>query len=852
MKQPLPDLYVILYNETSAKAKVISPKKNQMGFFKRRTLFFQLSFAVMLLLILATFFSERTYAQGFWTPVTTTAPDLNAGVMLLLSDGSVMAMSATAAQSGIGDLWDRLTPDIHGSYINGTWSSISPMIDTRLYFSSQVLMDGRVYVAGGEYGTGGSYAEVYDPITDEWTATPNIGIYISDANTEILPDGRVLQALVGSTGSRATIIYNPETNNWNFGPTAIGSHNESAWVKLPDSSILFVDVETTNSERYIPSLNQWISDADLPVEIYDPTYEMGGGLLLPDGRAFFLGGTGATVYYTPSGTTDPGTWEQGPDIPDGLGVPDAAAAMMVNGKILCAVSPPNGGGNYFSPPTSYYEFDYLTDSFTQIDAPSGGQTVNQPCYFTGMLDLPDGNVLYADQYSNQYYVYTPDGTPLEEGKPTIESIIRNGCDSFTVTGTLFNGISEGATYGDDWQMNTNYPIVRLTAGTNVYYARTYNWNRTGVQTGTLPDTTQFVLPAGLPDTIFTLVVIANGIASDSVPFTPYPMLSSTLTPPDICSNTEFTYSPASFDSSATFTWTREAVAGISNAEITDPQATDPEEILINTTTSPVSVIYVYTITANGCSSTQEVTVIVNPSPSISISGTFSVCVGESTTLTAAGGTNYLWSNNETDSSITVSPITSTTYSVTSTDSSGCTGMASQEVIVNPLPEVDFAGLPDTACTFTEGIPLTGIPSGGEFSGDGMVGNVFSPSGASVGNDTVTYSYTDSFGCENSISQVIYVSLCTGIASIGNFGDHFLYVYPNPADELITVAFAVTDAGPCVIKLLDMLGRTIRNEDLKAVNGDNTYVMNLEGIAKGQYMITLQKDDDVFKAKIVVE
>ncbi|NOU08308.1 MAG: M48 family metalloprotease, partial [Hyphomicrobiaceae bacterium] len=41
--------------------------------------------------------------------------------------------------------------------------------------------------------------------------------------------------------------------------------------------------------------------------------------------------------------------------------------------------------------------------------------------------------------------------------------------------------TEGAAYGDDWQMSTNYPLVRLTSGGGtVYYARTFNWSSTGV------------------------------------------------------------------------------------------------------------------------------------------------------------------------------------------------------------------------------------------------------------------------------------------------------------------------------------------------------------------------------------
>ena len=62
-------------------------------------------------------------------------------------------------------VWYKLTPDSKGSYKNGTWSQLASMVDTRLYYSSMVLPNGNVYVAGGEYGSGGSDArgEIYNP-----------------------------------------------------------------------------------------------------------------------------------------------------------------------------------------------------------------------------------------------------------------------------------------------------------------------------------------------------------------------------------------------------------------------------------------------------------------------------------------------------------------------------------------------------------------------------------------------------------------------------------------------------------------------------------------------------------------
>src|SRR5204862_544405 len=102
---------------------------------------------------------------GTWTALTNQAPD-GIGTMVLLSDGTVLGENG-------GSAWYRLKPDGHGSYVNGTWSKVAAMHDTRLYFSSAVLRDGRLFVAGGENGSGGATAEIYDPTTDNWTQLPS-------------------------------------------------------------------------------------------------------------------------------------------------------------------------------------------------------------------------------------------------------------------------------------------------------------------------------------------------------------------------------------------------------------------------------------------------------------------------------------------------------------------------------------------------------------------------------------------------------------------------------------------------------------------------------------------------------
>src|SRR5438105_396754 len=141
-----------------------------------------------------------------WTPLVRNAPG-GIGTMMLLPNGTVMAQI-----NGISADWALLTPDAAGSYVNGTWSRLASMHDTRLYDASQVLQDGRVFIAGGEYGTGSRTGETYNPLTNTWTQLPaqNFG-NILDAMSDTLPDGRILIGPVSPSSSGFTILFNPAT-----------------------------------------------------------------------------------------------------------------------------------------------------------------------------------------------------------------------------------------------------------------------------------------------------------------------------------------------------------------------------------------------------------------------------------------------------------------------------------------------------------------------------------------------------------------------------------------------------------------------------------------------------------------
>jgi hypothetical protein len=291
-----------------------------------------------------------------------------------------------------------------------------------------------------------------------------------------------------------------------------GSEDEASWVKLPDNSILTIDPYGTDCQRYLPASNTWIDDRPVPVDLYSTNGEIGAAMLLTNGTVLFFGGnnTNTSRIYTPSplGGTNWGTWSPGPGIPAGRVMRDAPACNLNNGELLLTFVGPNGDSPFY-----IYEYDVDTKAFHLVMTDN-----NSISDESSMLQLPDGNVLFND--SAQMQIYQPDPSPISAGRPTIYSVAWNGDGSLHVTGTLFNGISQGAMYGDDGQQDSNYPLVRFTSGGNVYYGRTYNWSSTGVMTGGQVVTTEVIVPSAVLDSPgqWSLQVVANGNASGAVDF----------------------------------------------------------------------------------------------------------------------------------------------------------------------------------------------------------------------------------------------------------------------------------------------------------------------------------------------
>jgi hypothetical protein len=433
-----------------------------------------------------------------------------------MTDGTVIV------QGNNDSSWYKLTPDNTGSYVNGTWTQIASLPSGYVpdAFASAVLGDGRLVIVGGEYNNGAftltNMGAIYDPALNTWTtvAPPKTWSYIGDSPAVVLPNGKFL---VGNKLTKQIAALDPKTLTWQIVPSPgkADFDAEEGWTLLPNGTVFTADVKAApNSEIYNPTAGAWASAGSTIVDLHSPSPfgcihygpggklcyyppgEIGPAILRPDGTVFITGsytsggsGAGHTAIYSP--TTG---WSVGPDFPHGDNAGDSFAALLPSGNVL--VEADSG---------TSYEFN-------------GTTLTSGPATFGCLMVLPTGQVLVGGSE-----VYTSTGTYSPAWAPAISSVAKTVVrgSTYKISGTQFNGLSQAAAFGDEYQTATNYPLVRITnsATGHVFYAKTHNHSTMGVATGTALVSTKFDVPSGMEAGASSLVVVANGIPSAAVSIT---------------------------------------------------------------------------------------------------------------------------------------------------------------------------------------------------------------------------------------------------------------------------------------------------------------------------------------------
>jgi len=284
---------------------------------------------------------------------------------------------------------------------------------------------------------------------------------------------------------------------------------------------------------------------------------------------------------------------------------------------------------------------------------------------------------------------------------------------------------------------------------------------------------------------------------------------------------------------STYTWT----GGVTDGSSFIPTTTDT-----------------YTVTgtdANGCMNTATITITVNSLPMVmamSDDADNTVCSGSMITLSGMGAATYAWTGGVTDATAFAAMATDT-YTVTGTDANGCMNTNTITIAVNALPSVSMSAFTTSVCD--NGGPVSlggGSPTGGMYSGTGVSGATFDPTGLS-GMYLITYTVTDANLCSNSDTASIMVDLCSGIAA-GNQPSS-VKVYPNPANGMVNVSITKANSEQITISIVDIQGKQVYNETTKNISAEFNTQINIESLAKGVYYIKITTDNNTEIQKLIV-
>lgn len=283
------------------------------------------------------------------------------------------------------------------------------------------------------------------------------------------------------------------------------------------------------------------------------------------------------------------------------------------------------------------------------------------------------------------------------------------------------------------------PTISLTTSSNsICAAQTLSLNVTGASTYTWTD--------GSNNTTYTATPLSNIVysvtgtdvnncvntASISITVNSTPTVQISASQLAICPNETVTLT---LSGASTYTWTDNSN---SNTYTVSPAT--------NTTYSVIGQ------DSNGCIGNSVITITTNPSPTITIAGSQSViCSGNNSTLTASGALSYTWTNGPNTATYSVSPATTTTYTVEGTDANNCQNISTITVSVNTTPTVIATSSSNTICA-GQSVTLTA---------NGAPTYTWLPSGSSATSQTITPNTSTTYsliGSENGCTSNSIISL----------------------------------------------------------------------------------------------
>ncbi len=406
---------------------------------------------------------------------------------------------------------------------------------------------------------------------------------------------------------------------------------------------------------------------------------------------------------------------------------------------------------------------------------------------------------------------------------------------------------------------------------------TYSWVGTNGSTAYLNNPNipnpSLTFPPNVSGTFdFTLTITDDACIDDdvvTVTINPLPVVA--ITPPTaIC------------DDGNTYTISATPPGGVWSSNV--PNGTVDPAVLGSGT---FMVDYTYT-DANGCSNMDMTTVVINPSPIVSIDPfQTQLCTNDNPVFLTASPPGGTWSPNILGGVLLPGTIGLGVWTVSYsyTDANGCDNI--DEVVINIFPEpTALITDPGPLCESGDPVTLTASPTGGTWSSN-ATGGVFDPSNYPPGSYPVTYTYTAPFGCQTTTTIDVMVVpapnvdispipvLCSdsapytlmanpsggswgpntpgGVAdpSVLGVGSHTaIYIYSDPTGCLLVASATITVEGPPNVAIVPISDLCVNGSPstLNAAPSGGTWSLNAPSgvfdpsIGIGNYNITYSYTD----------
>ena len=231
-------------------------------------------------------------------------------------------------------------------------------------------------------------------------------------------------------------------------------------------------------------------------------------------------------------------------------------------------------------------------------------------------------------------------------------------------------------------------------------------------------------------------------------------------------------------------------------------------------------------------------------PYVAISSTKdTVCAGQSVTLTASGANTYSWVSGQHTTTITVSPLGTSSYTIFATDIYECMDTTTYTLAIMQPPNVSISSSDSLICS-GETAKLKGFGASTYSWSNTQSGPITSIT--PTANTTYTVTGTDTKGCYNTASFTQSVSLCLGIETIAGSTSSGVSVYPNPSHGEFNVS--LEQGASAVLVILNALGQKVLEQML-----DTDKNVIHPGLATGLYHYQILRSSHVIASgKLVME